>query len=777
MSSWQLIGDMTSNSKQSGKTASAKKQPVSKTGVKSANLSANKSAVQSSTKKHSDAKKTSDVINASKKQASTKKMAANKALSENKSTKKNSSIDKIEVKQSTKAKEVTKASKVMSKTSADRTKVSGKISSAKSDKDLLKKSNKTDEVDTKVKSAKNAKDTKVVETTKNNKNSDKINKNSKYSSSKKKSKAEDDYDITDITDPALMDFDYEFDDLDGDNSIDDSLTYSFTVVPDDKKTNEGVAKYDDFSVAPKIDEITTFYQDNLGVPEETEIIADEPVFKNVTKFATKVKNWFKGDDGTIGDDAYQGLKDEYTRVVRQKFGPVTALVFVATLLAMLLLVISIKDNASVSEQVAQNSDTTSDNASESTNAEAPNYDAYYGDDYQQGYMTASNNEMYINDTTGANSFTNTYNNGYSMSNMNDNTYYYDDVRYYGDGEYEEAYSIKSAGDYESSGYRNNSYSDSYDDDEYYYASSYSNDYDDDDYEYEYTSSNSRNSRNRDGYSQGSYSGSYSGNSRNYDYDSDYDSYSSNRGYRSPSTSGSGDMRIVDNQNSGSRNSGGDLTIIDMQGGTGSQANTVASSKPGSDDYVTVDDTYFVDALFIGDSRFYGFSTWSELPAIFYGGVGFQLYNYENEKAVSTVDGKKPIFEAIPYDAFSKIYIKTGLNEMGWGTEADYEQLLAEFVEKLREKEPNAVIYIHGLLPVTQSQDAAGDNHNNANIKARNEALKKFAPTIGAVFLDVAEVYEDGDGCLPENMASDGIHLKAQYIDAWKEYLLNHAVLK
>ena len=39
------------------------------------------------------------------------------------------------------------------------------------------------------------------------------------------------------------------------------------------------------------------------------------------------------------------------------------------------------------------------------------------------------------------------------------------------------------------------------------------------------------------------------------------------------------------------------------------------------------------------------------------------------------------------------------------------------------------------------------------------------------------VYADEEGYLPEDYAPDGIHLKAQYIELWKDYLKQHAIVK
>lgn len=193
-------------------------------------------------------------------------------------------------------------------------------------------------------------------------------------------------------------------------------------------------------------------------------------------------------------------------------------------------------------------------------------------------------------------------------------------------------------------------------------------------------------------------------------------------------------------------------------------------------FTNVDESYFTDALFIGDSRLQGFGMWSGLPATFYTAVGFQLYNYETTKVVQTENGKVPIFDAMPFDAFTKVYIKVGLNEMGWANEEKFENLYAEVIAKIREREPRAIIYIHGLLPVTASKDAEGTAHNNVNITERNAALRDFAVSQKAYFVDAGQSVVGPDGCLPGEMTSDGIHLKSQYMGMWKQYLMNNAVV-
>lgn len=101
-------------------------------------------------------------------------------------------------------------------------------------------------------------------------------------------------------------------------------------------------------------------------------------------------------------------------------------------------------------------------------------------------------------------------------------------------------------------------------------------------------------------------------------------------------------------------------------------------------FSTVDLSYFDDALFIGDSRMLGFGMYSGLTnATFYAVTSFSLFRYETMPVVQTPNGKVPIFDALPYDQFTKVYIKVGLNELGGSDEA-FIKVYDEFVTKIRQ---------------------------------------------------------------------------------------------
>ena len=189
----------------------------------------------------------------------------------------------------------------------------------------------------------------------------------------------------------------------------------------------------------------------------------------------------------------------------------------------------------------------------------------------------------------------------------------------------------------------------------------------------------------------------------------------------------------------------------------------------------VDESYFDDALFIGDSRMEGFGLHSGLNATFYAATGLQLHEIDRYKVVRTANGKVPIFSVLQPNQYKKIYIKVGLNELGWGTDELFLQKYAELIARLREMEPGAIIYVHGLIHVTSAKSQTDSTHTNEKINARNAMLQQFAVQQQAYYVDINEVVSDANGALLPDLTSDGIHLKAQYMELWKNYLMAHAV--
>lgn len=194
----------------------------------------------------------------------------------------------------------------------------------------------------------------------------------------------------------------------------------------------------------------------------------------------------------------------------------------------------------------------------------------------------------------------------------------------------------------------------------------------------------------------------------------------------------------------------------------------------------VEDDYFEDALFLGDSRVVGMYEYGGLGdiATFYASTGMTIYKLFKAEIVELPDqnGKITVEEALQQQSFGKIYIMVGINEMGTGTVERFAETYKAAVEHLQELQPDAIIYIQAILKVTTARSNKGDYINNEGIEARNEALSQLADGKKIFYVDPNLAVCDEDGGLLKDYTSDGVHLKAKYISLWREYLKDNAVL-
>lgn len=194
-------------------------------------------------------------------------------------------------------------------------------------------------------------------------------------------------------------------------------------------------------------------------------------------------------------------------------------------------------------------------------------------------------------------------------------------------------------------------------------------------------------------------------------------------------------------------------------------------------YSVVRDTQdeLADALFIGDSRTVGlFNNCDKPKATFYCSIGLNIQTAFESKAIRLDNGQMgTVVEALAQGhQFGRVYIGFGTNEMGWPYYDSFIQLYGKLVETIRQYSPNAKIYCESILPVTAARELQGDAINNANVKALNEYIQKFAGENGCEYLTCDKAVMGDDGKLPEEASTDGIHLSIEYCKYWLNYIID-----
>lgn len=213
--------------------------------------------------------------------------------------------------------------------------------------------------------------------------------------------------------------------------------------------------------------------------------------------------------------------------------------------------------------------------------------------------------------------------------------------------------------------------------------------------------------------------------------------------------------------------------------------TEEPEKPAVGDKVTsvpefeeVEEDYFDDALFIGDSRTVGLHDYAGLDnASYYADVGLTIWDALEKEVVPSKGSNISIAKALKGKQFGKIYIMLGINEMGTGTPESFGAQYKAVIKQLRRLQPNAIIYIQGIMNVGKKKSDADKIFNNPNIKKRNNKIKKIANNKDIFYLDVNEAIVGKNGAIPAKYTFDEVHLKAPYYQLWLDYLKCHAVVR
>jgi len=195
--------------------------------------------------------------------------------------------------------------------------------------------------------------------------------------------------------------------------------------------------------------------------------------------------------------------------------------------------------------------------------------------------------------------------------------------------------------------------------------------------------------------------------------------------------------------------------------------------------VVVEESYFDDALFVGDSRIVGLMLYSGLTqATFYAEKAVNVNNLlANEIMMQTGGQRITILEALENKTFGKVYIKMGLNELGWRNLDMFVDAYGRIIDQMRKSQPEAVFYVMSTLPVSEKR-ATGDPHfNNERIMEFNELIKEMTWMKNVFYLDVFSSLIDDSGFLPDEAATDGVHLNKDYCLLWLDFLKNHTVTR
>ena len=194
-------------------------------------------------------------------------------------------------------------------------------------------------------------------------------------------------------------------------------------------------------------------------------------------------------------------------------------------------------------------------------------------------------------------------------------------------------------------------------------------------------------------------------------------------------------------------------------------------------FTTVDESYFDDALFLGNSHTAGFHDYAGLRNATYFTKNGITVKEATEKSFVEIDGKKyTLAEALETHQFAKIYILLGVNELGGGTTEGWIGQYQTLLDLVREKQPDAIIFLQSIFHTTQKKSESSYFKNEV-INERNAALAELADNKTVFFLDLNPIFDDESGALRSDYSGDGVHVRAPYYAQWRDYLYQFGVVR
>lgn len=201
-----------------------------------------------------------------------------------------------------------------------------------------------------------------------------------------------------------------------------------------------------------------------------------------------------------------------------------------------------------------------------------------------------------------------------------------------------------------------------------------------------------------------------------------------------------------------------------------------SFSPDLTEQEPVDDEFFADAAFMGNSLMDGFRLFSGLTTCdYYAATSMTVIGAETNVCITLDNGNSgTLIDGLLQKPYGKIYILLGINEIGYDVKT-FTDYYSDMLDTIKAGQPDCDIYIMGLTPVSAAKSSSSDTFNMTRIKAYNEGLYKLAAEKGCYYLDLCDALAGSDGYLPSDVTTDGIHFSASVYQQWLEYVKTHYV--
>lgn len=206
--------------------------------------------------------------------------------------------------------------------------------------------------------------------------------------------------------------------------------------------------------------------------------------------------------------------------------------------------------------------------------------------------------------------------------------------------------------------------------------------------------------------------------------------------------------------------------------------TTMPTKPPTEPgpvYQAVDESWFDDVLFIGDSRTFGLQSMARLGnADYYCAGSMTIFGIRDCRLSDRNFPAMRLEELLQTKTYGKIYIHLGLNELIAGADAIMAEYL-EVIDTIRQYQPDAYIIIQSCMSISDWK-GAGKNFPIDQLHKLNDLLRAHAESDPEVFrfCDTNSWAADEEGYIRQEITCDGCHLYGVYYEEWSRWILEDA---
>lgn len=193
----------------------------------------------------------------------------------------------------------------------------------------------------------------------------------------------------------------------------------------------------------------------------------------------------------------------------------------------------------------------------------------------------------------------------------------------------------------------------------------------------------------------------------------------------------------------------------------------------------VEDDFFNDAVFVGDSRVSGLIDYGVLrdnTVEVYAAESLDLNKVFLKQVILMDNGQYgTVLEALSQHSFEKVYVSFGLNEMGWRVMSIFEEKYVELVEEIKKLQPNATIYLLSVYNYSEDHENEDEFKNLNQVKLINEQIVKVAQTCNVEWINSNDMLGGDDVYLSREWSEDGYHLNVLGYQHWLDMLKEHTI--